>query len=72
MEKYGGDGEPFSTRGGVGELIPGWDMTVPGMRVGEVRWLFVPSLFGYGERGNPPRIPPNADLKFEFEIVSKR
>lgn len=61
---------PFSTYVGVGRLIQGWDLTVPGMKVGGARKLIVPGPYAYGD--NPPPgsgITPNATLVFELEIV---
>jgi FKBP-type peptidyl-prolyl cis-trans isomerase len=68
----GGSGLPLTRPIGVGELIDGWDIAVPGMLEGEVRWLRVPYQYGYGEAGSPPAIPPRTDLIFEMEIVETR
>jgi FKBP-type peptidyl-prolyl cis-trans isomerase FkpA len=62
-------GQPFSFRLGVGEVIPGWDQGVAGMRVGEHRTLTVPPELGYGARGAGRVIPPNATLLFEVELL---
>jgi len=39
------------------------------MRVGGIRRLKVPAALGYGEYGFKGKIPPNADLVFEIELL---
>jgi peptidyl-prolyl cis-trans isomerase A (cyclophilin A) len=63
-------GEPFDFHLGAGEVIPGWDQGVLGMKVGGKRKLVVPAKLGYGTRGSPPVIPPNATLLFEIELLA--
>jgi peptidylprolyl isomerase len=66
------NGGPFSFRIGSGRVIKGWDQGVAGMRVGGKRVLIVPSELAYGAAGGGDRIPPNATLYFEVELVDLR
>ena len=62
--------QTFTTKIGVGRVIPGWDQGIPGMKIGGIRKLTIPYLLAYGEQGIPGAIPPKADLIFEVELVS--
>ncbi|PON59959.1 Peptidyl-prolyl cis-trans isomerase, FKBP-type [Trema orientale] len=63
---------PFKFRLGVGQVIPGWDVGVNGMRVGDKRRLTIPPEMGYGSKGAGGAIPPNAWLLFDVELVDVR
>ncbi|OVA07685.1 Peptidyl-prolyl cis-trans isomerase [Macleaya cordata] len=65
-------GKPFKFRLGVGQVIPGWDVGVNGMRVGDKRRLTIPPSMGYGDKGAPPKIPQKAWLVFDIELVDVR
>eukprot|EP01029_Cantina_marsupialis_P014262 TRINITY_DN3153_c0_g1_i2.p1 TRINITY_DN3153_c0_g1~~TRINITY_DN3153_c0_g1_i2.p1 ORF type:complete len:289 (-),score=95.73 TRINITY_DN3153_c0_g1_i2:132-998(-) len=60
---------PFQFKLGVGQVIPGWDRSIPRMRRGS-RWeIIVPSEAAYGPEGRSPLIPPNSDLRFDIELI---
>ncbi len=61
--------EPFSFTLGVGEVIPGWDQGVEGMKVGGRRELIIPPELAYGEAGAPPAIGPNETLVFVIDLL---
>ncbi|MHC1479998.1 FKBP-type peptidyl-prolyl cis-trans isomerase [Frateuria aurantia] len=54
---------------GAGEVIPGWDQGVAGMKVGGTRTLYIPASLGYGANGAGDDIPPNASLVFDVELM---
>jgi peptidylprolyl isomerase len=61
--------EPFTFVLGKGQVIPGWDQGVAGMKVGGRRLLIIPSALAYGPQGRPPTIPPNAALVFVVDLL---
>lgn len=62
--------EPFSFNVGKGEVIKGWDTVIPTMKKGEVCVITCKPEYAYGKQGSPPRIPENATLMFEIELIS--
>jgi peptidylprolyl isomerase len=61
-------GEPFPFQLGAGQVIPGWDQGVAGMKVGGRRELTIPPDLAYGETGAPPDIGPNETLIFVVDL----
>jgi peptidylprolyl isomerase len=62
--------EPFSFTLGAGEVIPGWDQGVEGMKVGGRRELIIPANLAYGPAGSPPVIGPNETLIFVIDLLA--
>ena len=63
-------GEGFEFRIGVGEVIKGLDVGVIQMCLGEKASLRISPEFGYGERGIMDKIPANATLIFDVELLA--
>lgn len=61
-------GEPFEFTLGAGEVIPGWDEGVAGMKEGGRRLLVIPGDKAYGAQGSPPAIGPDETLAFVVDL----
>lgn len=55
---------------GLNQVIKGWTVGVPGMKVGGTRRLIIPSEMAYGSVRAAANIPPNSDLVFDIELVA--
>jgi peptidylprolyl isomerase len=62
--------EPFSFSLGAGQVIPGWDKGVEGMKVGGRRELIIPPELAYGPAGSPPAIGKNETLIFVIDLLA--
>lgn len=65
-------GDPFTFTLGQGQVIKGWDASVATMKKGERSTVIIRGDYGYGETGSPPKIPANATLRFDIELLSWR
>ncbi|KAL7472801.1 hypothetical protein ACHAXS_013186 [Conticribra weissflogii] len=61
--------QPFKFTIGAGMVIRGWDEGFASMKIGEKAKLFIRSDYGYGASGSPPKIPKDADLVFDVELL---
>ncbi len=61
--------EPFTLTLGAGQVIPGWEQGLQGMKVGGTRVLTIPAELGYGAQGAGSVIPPNATLIFQVQLL---
>jgi peptidylprolyl isomerase len=59
---------PFTL--GKGQVIPGWDKGIVGMKVGGRRELIIPAELAYGKPGRPPSIPSNSVLIFIVDLLA--
>jgi peptidylprolyl isomerase len=63
-------GQPFPFQLGGGQVIPGWDRGLVGLKVGGRRELIIPPNLAYGPQGQPPTIKPNETLVFVVDLLS--
>ncbi len=59
---------PLKLKRNTDSFIKGFEIGTQGMRVGEIRKMYIPAELGYGEKGNEA-VPPNTPLVFEAELV---
>ena len=57
---------------GKGQVIPGWDQGVAGMKVGGRRRITIPPALAYGKRGAGGVIGPDETLVFVVDLLGVR
>ncbi|MEV4439294.1 FKBP-type peptidyl-prolyl cis-trans isomerase [Streptomyces sp. NPDC049577] len=64
-------GNPLEFKLGAGQVIPGWDQGIQGMKVGGRRKLVIPAHLAYGDRGaGGGVIAPGETLIFVCDLIS--
>jgi FKBP-type peptidyl-prolyl cis-trans isomerase len=64
--------EPTALTLGQGQVIRGWEEGLVGMTIGEKRQLLIPPSLGFGAAGRGDKVPPNATLIFDVEMMGIR
>jgi FK506-binding protein 1 len=62
--------KPFKFKLGAEQVIPGLDLGVAQLSIGERAKMTIPSHLAYGERGFPGLIPGKSDLVFDIELIT--
>lgn len=63
-------GIPFQFKIGSGQVIPGFEQGIMGMKVGGKRKITIPPKLAYGAQGHGSKVPPNATLIYEINLLS--
>jgi peptidylprolyl isomerase len=62
-------GDTIDVTLGAGNVIPGWDRGLVGVKKGTRRVLVIPPGQAYGAQGQPPAIGPNETLVFVVDVT---
>jgi FKBP-type peptidyl-prolyl cis-trans isomerase len=62
-------GKPTIFTLGAGQVIPGWEDGMEGMKAGGKRQLRIPPDLAYGSAGMPRLVPPGATLIYDVELL---
>ena len=65
-------GQTFKFTLGKGQVTPGWDQGVAGMKVGGRRRITIPPNLAYGKRGAGGVIGPDETLVFVVDLIGVR
>lgn len=66
-----GQKEPLLFKLGAGQLIPGFEQGVAGMKVGGLRRVIIPPSLGYGDKAQGS-IPANSVLVFDIQLLASQ
>jgi peptidylprolyl isomerase len=62
--------KPYTFTLGAGEVLPGMEQGIEGMKAGGRRELIVPSSLAYGAEGVQPAIGPNETLLYVVDLLA--
>ncbi|KAJ5073551.1 fk506-binding protein [Anaeramoeba ignava] len=62
-------GQPFKLTVGTGQVIKGWDLSLPTFKIGEKSKVVIKPEYGYGNQTVSDKIPANSTLTFEMELL---
>jgi len=62
-------GRPVTIEVGAGQVVPGWEEGLVGLRIGGRRRLTIPPELAYGGTGLGQVVPPDATLVIEVELI---
>ncbi len=62
--------KPFKFKLGAEQVVPGLDLGIAQLSIGERAKMTVPSHLAYGERGFPGLIPGKSNLIFDIELIT--
>lgn len=60
---------PLKTRIGAKSVIPGLELALQTMKKNEIAKFLIQPFYAYGAMGCPPRIPKNAIVLYEVEVI---
>jgi FKBP-type peptidyl-prolyl cis-trans isomerase len=63
-------GKPFKFKLGNEQVIPGLDLGVAQLSIGERAKIIIPAHLAYGRQGFPGLVPGNTDLTFDMELIT--
>ena len=62
--------KPLKFKLGSEQVIPGLDLGVAQLSIGERAKMTIPAHLGYGDRGFPGLIPGKSELVFDIELLT--
>lgn len=61
--------EPLAFTVGAGQMIKGFDIAIPGMKIGDKKTINIPASEGYGERSDEAIIPfPKTNIPADMKL----